>query len=300
MHRRAVLGGAAVAAAGAAGWFGWQRLTARRPDHADLAYGSDARQVLDVYLPEGAGPFPFVMEIHGGAFRMGSKTMAPVADSLLEAGIAVVRPNYRLSGTDPWPAQGQDCGAALAFARQEAAGLGLDPAAFALWGQSAGAFLAVSTALDRIEAGDPPRAVAAFYGPFDFGAMDADLAALGRTPTMGATDAGDSPESQLLGFAVGERRAEARAMGPVGRLERMGARALPPLFLRHGDADPMIAHLQSERLAAAWAAVDPGAGVDLALVPGAGHGTAEFDTEAVMGPLRDFLSRALVSRALVG
>ncbi len=58
MQRRAVLGVAAVAAAGGAGWFGWQRLTARRPDHADLAYGSDARQVLDVYLPEGAGPFP--------------------------------------------------------------------------------------------------------------------------------------------------------------------------------------------------------------------------------------------------
>jgi acetyl esterase/lipase len=69
----------------------------------------------------------------------------------------------------------------------------------------------------------------------------------------------------------------------------MAPRALPPLFLRHGDADPLIAHGQSERLAAAWARVDPSAPIDFALVPGAGHGGGDFDTAVVMDRVATFL-----------
>ncbi len=65
-----------VAAVFAGGWYGYQYMTKTRPAHADLAYGSvSARQVLDVYLPEGAaGPVPVVLWVHGGAFRMGDKS----------------------------------------------------------------------------------------------------------------------------------------------------------------------------------------------------------------------------------
>lgn len=290
MKRRVFLSLTAAAAAGGAGYLGWRRFGQIAPSLSDIAYGEGERQTYDIYLPEGPGPFPFVFEIHGGAFMMGSKTANPVSSLLLQAGIAIVRPNYRLSGTDLWPAQLDDCLAALAHARANAAAHGLRTDAFAPWGQSAGGFLAVCTALSLVEAGDPPRAVVDFYGPMDFATMDADLAALGRTPVMGATDAADSPESALLGFPVGENRAKATATGPIGRLATLQGRALPPLFVRHGDADPMIAHLQSERLLAAWAAADPAAPVDFALVPGAEHGGSAFDAEAVMAPLRDFLT----------
>jgi acetyl esterase/lipase len=292
MTRRLVAGAVAAGGLAAASGVLWQRLATRAPDHADIAYGTGARQRLDIYLPAGAGPFPYVIDIHGGAFRMGDKAMSAPSATLLDAGIAIVRPNYRLSGTDLWPAQGEDCLAATLAVASGAAAWGLDPARGALWGQSAGAFLAVSTALSLVEAGRPPRAVAAFYGPMDFSTMDADMAALGRTPSMGATNAADSPESQLLGFKVGDDPAAARAMGPVGRLEAMTPHALPPLFLRHGDADPLVAHGQSERLAAAWRVVDPAAVVDFALVPGGGHGGGDFDGDAVLAPLRDVLLAA--------
>jgi acetyl esterase/lipase len=291
--RRILLGAAAVGVVGGGGWYGWRWAVTRRPDLADLAYGSGERQVLDIYLPQGTGPFPFVIEIHGGAFKIGSKTMSAVSEEVLAAGIAVVRPNYRLSGTDLWPAQGEDCLAAARFVLDGAGGFGLDAGRFAVWGQSAGGFLAVSTALSLVEEGRAPKAVVDFYGPMDFSTMDADMAALGRTAQMGATDVAESAESQLLGFAVGSDRATAKAVGPVGRLEAMAPRALPPLFVRHGDADPLIAATQSERLVAAWSRVDPAARVDFALVAGAGHGGGDFDTDVVMGPMVAFLSETL-------
>jgi acetyl esterase/lipase len=290
--RRGILGTAALLALGYAGYRGYVWATTRKPDHVDLAYGPNARQSLDIYLPTGAGPFPFVVDIHGGAFKIGSKTMSAVPQSLLDAGIAVVRPNYRYSSTDVWPAQGEDCLAAVRFVLTNAATYDLDPARFALWGQSAGGFLAVSTALSLIEAGQPPKAVVDFYGPMEFSSMDADMAALGRVAKMGTANAADSAESQLLGYAVGDDPAAAKAMGPVGRLQAMEPRALPPLFVRHGDADPLIAHGQSERLAAAWAQVDPATSIDFALLPGGGHGGGDFDTEVVLGPMRDFLIKA--------
>lgn len=124
--------------------------------------------------------------------------------------------------------------------------------------------------------------------------MDEGMAALGRTAAMGATDTAESAESQLLGYAVGSDRAAAKAIGPIGRHESMATRILPPLFVRHGDADPLIAHLQSERLVSVWSQVDPEAVLDFALVVGAGHSGGDFDTDVVLLPLVNFLDQVFL------
>lgn len=286
IRRTLLIGGAAAAAAGVALWR-W-----RAPGASDIAYGTAPRQVLDVTLPPGDGPAPVVVMIHGGAFRMGDKTDLTIWPEVQEAGIAVVRVNYRLSGTDLWPAQGEDCLAAVVHLQRHGAELGLDPSRIVLMGQSAGAFLAVSTALSLVEVGLPPRGVISLYGPMDFSTMDQDMATLGRTPAMGETDAADSPESQLLGLVVGENRAAARAMGPVGRLDRL-REPLPPILIRHGDADPLVADLQAKRLREAWAAADPAARIDYKLVPGAGHGGDAFEADPTRGEITGFLQSVL-------
>jgi acetyl esterase/lipase len=285
--RRSLLIGGVAAAAGAVALWRW-----RSPGVADVAYGSDGRQVMDITLPTGQGPFPALVMIHGGAFQMGDKGDLAVWPELSAAGVAVVRVNYRLSGTNPWPAQAEDCLAAIVHLQRNGAALGLDPSRIVLLGHSAGAFLAVSTALSLVEVGLPPKGVVSLYGPMDFATMDEDLAALGRNPVMGPTDAADSPESRLLGFAVGADREAARAMGPVGRLAQM-REPLPPVLIRHGDADPMVADLQARRLRDAWAAADPGARIDYALVPGAGHGGAAFETDPVRSDILDFVTAAV-------
>ena len=292
LTRRLVFGAGIAALLGAGGYWGYKRMTTLQPNFANLPYGPDARNVLDIYLPEGAGPHPFVVEIHGGAFKLGDKTSMPVQAEVLAAGIAVVKINYRFSSSAIWPAQGQDCLDAVAFLREKGPDYGLDPARMALWGQSAGGFLAVSTAISLAQQGASAAAVVDFYGPMDFSNMDADMAALGMTAKMGQTSVEGSPESQLLGFNVADDPAKARAAGPIGRLEG-AALALPPLFIRHGDADNYIAHTQSQRLAEAWAKAAPSAAVDFALVPGAGHGTSEFNEAGVVGPMVAFLQGAL-------
>lgn len=286
IRRTLLIGGAAAVAAG--GIALWRRGSAA----SDIAYGEDPRQVMDVTLPAGEGPFPVLMLIHGGAFKVGDKTEMPIWLDLVDAGIAVVRINYRFSTTAKWPAQGEDCLAAVVHLQREGMALGLDPSRLVLMGSSAGAFLAVSTALSLVEVGLKPRGVVSLFGPMDFSTMDQDMKTLGRTPQMGWTDAPDSAESQLLGYAVGEKREAARAMGPVGRLSRL-KEPLPPILIRHGDADPLIADLQAKRLREAWVAADPQAEVDYKLVPGAGHGGEAFETDPVKAEIMAFVQKAL-------
>lgn len=286
IRRSLLIGGIAAAAGGLALW------RRRAPGATEVAYGEDPRQVMDVTYPRGSGAAAILVMIHGGAFRMGDKTDLAVPAALLDAGIAVVRLNYRLSPGQRWPAQGDDCLAALVHLQRQGPALGLDPGRIVLLGQSAGAFLAVSTALSLVEVGLSPRGVVSLFGPMDFSTMDQDMATLGRTPALGATDGAASPESQLLGYPVGENREMARAMGPIGRLDAL-REPLPPILIRHGDADPMVSDLQAKRLREAWLAADPEARVDYKLVAGAGHGGAAFETGEVQADIQAFVMTAL-------
>lgn len=286
IRRTLLIGGTAAVAAGGFVW--WRRSGGA----SDIAYGSDPEQVMDITLPAGDGPHPVLVLIHGGAFKLGDKSELAIWPELTQAGIALVRVNYRLSGVAKWPAQGEDCLAAVVQLQRQGEALGIDPARLVLLGQSAGAFLAVSTALSLVEVGLSPRGVVSLFGPMDFSTMDQDMKTLGRTPQMGWTDAADSAESQLLGYAVGEHRAAARAAGPIGRLSQL-REPLPPILIRHGDADPLIADLQAKRLREAWVAADPSAEVDYKLVPGAGHGGAAFETDPVKAEVLAFVRKVL-------
>ena len=260
----------------------------------ELAYSSASpRNQLDIHRPEGKGPFPVLLDIHGGGFLTGDKRQLAVPQSVVDAGIAVVRMNYRLSNQARWPAQQEDVLAAANFLQARAGELGLVPGRLALGGRSAGAFMAVSAALTMAQEGHPPAAVVDFYGPMDFGSMDADMARLGIKFKRPPADSPESVESLLIGYAVGQRRVEATAMGPVGRLAALDGVRLPPLMIRHGTADSIVSAGQAERLRTAWHRADPRAEIDFALLNGEGHGTAGFASPAVLGQLAGFLSRHL-------
>jgi len=265
------------------------------PGLLDLAYSDrSTRNTLDIYRPEGKGPFPVLLDIHGGGFLTGDKRDLKVPQQVLDRGIAIARINYRLSAQARWPAQQEDALSAAAFLLKHAGELGLSDR-LAIGGRSAGAFLAVSAALSMVQAGWPPAAVIDFYGPMDFGSMDADMARLGLQVKRPPADSAESVESLLVGYAVGKKRREATAMGPVGRLAAMsdGLR-LPPLMIRHGMQDTIVSGHQAEHLRNAWHRVDPHAPIDFELLADEGHGTRAFGGERVLGDMADFLARHLV------
>ena len=110
----------------------------------DVAYGSDPKQKLDVYVAEEHGTAaPVLLFVHGGGFVGGDKhgTYQPDNMTLWAArqGMVGVNINYRLAPDNPWPAGAQDLAAAIAWTRANIARYGGDPDRIILWGHSAGA-----------------------------------------------------------------------------------------------------------------------------------------------------------------
>ena len=152
----------------------------------DIAYGSHARQKLDVYVPEAAtGPLPLIVFFYGGSWQMGERgDYKFAAQALASKGFVVVVPDYRVYPEVRYPAFMEDAAAAFAWAHREAAGFGADPARMVLMGHSAGAHIAAMLAYnERFLAGQgrsrgDVRAVIGLAGPYDFVPTDPRIAAL--------------------------------------------------------------------------------------------------------------------------
>ncbi|GAJ13590.1 unnamed protein product, partial [marine sediment metagenome] len=110
----------------------------------DIVYArvGDRKLLLDLYLPpKSSAPLPVIVWVHGGGWRGGSKGSGGRALPMLDRGFAVVDVGYRLSGEAVFPAQVEDCKAAVRWVRANAAKYGLDPDSIGAWGSSAGGHL---------------------------------------------------------------------------------------------------------------------------------------------------------------
>lgn len=278
---------------------------ARRPDFADVAYGrASPSQHLDIYVPQGAGPFPVVLFAHGGAFAFGDKRgigsgLRNAVNAFDAAGIALVSIDYRLSGEAKFPAAVQDMKSALRFVRANAARYRLDPARVALWGQSAGANIALVTGMSQgvalfndpaaiaPSADDHVSAVVSMYGPTDFLAMDAQLGLADCGASAQTHNAADSPESRYLGAQI------TTIAGTVAKADPLtyASVATPLLLIQHGTADCIVPPLQSRILADRVNAVAPGRAV-LQFRKGAVHADSAFDAPANLAVVTAFLRSA--------
>lgn len=112
---------------------------------SDLAYGADARQRFDVYLPAQAKDAPVIFMVHGGAWEVGDKASGGVVGAKMARwvarGFVFVSVNYRMLPVADPLTQARDVAAALAAAQARAREWGADPEALVLMGHSAGAQL---------------------------------------------------------------------------------------------------------------------------------------------------------------
>lgn len=143
----------------------------------DLAYGPLPEHRLDVYRPQGPGPFPVAVYVHGGGFRSLSKsTHWPMALQFAARGFLTLCVEYRLAPHNPYPAAVQDVCLALEWAAANAEAHGGDPQRLVVAGESAGGNLALAGTLAAVsprpepwarrlhEAGVRPRACVPLCG----------------------------------------------------------------------------------------------------------------------------------------
>lgn len=116
-----------------------------KPTMADVVYGADPAQTMDVYLPPDVKQAPVIMMVHGGAWKTGDKGARSVVHNKVKRwvkkGFIFISINNRLMPNAKPLAQADDVRAALAFAQNHAKDWGGDPSQFILIGHSAGAHL---------------------------------------------------------------------------------------------------------------------------------------------------------------
>jgi arylsulfatase A-like enzyme/dienelactone hydrolase len=257
----------------------------------DLEYVPDGheRQRLDLYVPANATNLPLIVWVHGGAWLGGSKERPP-ALPFLKDGYAVASINYRLSQHATFPAQLEDCKAAIRWLRANAGKYGIDPDRIGVWGSSAGGHLVAllgctGDVVDfdkggNLDVSSRVQAVCDFFGPSDFLQMS-------KMPSDIDHDAPDSPEAKLIGGAVHENKDKAAQANPITYVSRDD----PPFLILHGDQDRTVPINQSELLHDALRK----AGVDSTfhVVKGAGHG---FGGPEIQEMVRSFFAKHLKGR----
>jgi len=185
---------------------------------ADIAYGSDARQRFDVYLPEHPQHAPVIVMVHGGAWMIGNKAMPQVVQNKVAhwvgSGAIFVSIGYRLVPQVGPLDQASDVAHALAKVQALAPAWGGDPQRLVLMGHSAGAHLVA------LVGASPALAQGADARPW-LGTVVLDSGALDLVALMRA------PHARFYDRVFGRDPASWRAASPFDALT-LGA---PPMLL---------------------------------------------------------------------
>ena len=259
---------------------------------SDIPYvgGGHERQRLNLYLPAEGGPArPLVVFVHGGGWNSGDKNDCP-AKWLVVHGYAVASIGYRLSVQALYPAQIEDCKAAIRFLRAHAAEYGIKGDRIGVWGESAGghlvALLGTTGGIRDFDSGenlDQPSAVQCvvdLFGPADF-------LHWGREVAGSALDTPDNAAAKLIGGRISENPDKARRASPIYFVTKDAA----PFLIMQGKNDDSVPAQQSETFDAALKKA--GAESTLKLFPGTGHGGAVFRSAPSLALILDFLDRHL-------
>jgi len=230
----------------------------------DIEYGTAAgvSLKLDAFVPEGPGPFPAVILVHGGGWTAGDKDggknkgyMMPMHEPLVAAGFAWFSINYRLAPQHRHPAAVEDVETAIRWVKANAAKYRVDARRIAISGESAGGHL-VALAVVRANEATRVAAVVPFYGVFDFATETKRRgAAISSFTKLFGRDTLDDTMLKLMHDA-----------SPMNFVKA----DLPPFLLVHGTADQSVAYEQSVSMQARLRAA--GVPCDLLTIKDGPHG----------------------------
>jgi acetyl esterase len=107
----------------------------------DVEFRRDPVRILmaRIYQPQGSGPFPALLDLHGGAWNNQDRTAnAPMDESLAASGLLVVAIDLRRAPEAPYPASVQDANYGVRWLKAKAQEWNGDPATVAALGSSSG------------------------------------------------------------------------------------------------------------------------------------------------------------------
>jgi len=214
---------------------------------------------LDAYVPDGPGPFPVCVLVHGGGWTKGDKNtfINPLFEPLRGAGFTVFSINYRLAPKYIFPACADDVDTALRWAKTHAAEFKGDATSLALVGESAGGYLVANAGARGKES---VNAVVAFYAPTD---LESRVRASNKLDTAGA----------LLGLKTIDDAAW-KTLHDASPINHVHAK-MPPFYLIHGTKDARVPHEQSVLFQKKMQAA--GNVCDLLSIEDGAHGMATWD-----------------------
>jgi acetyl esterase len=216
---------------------------------------------LDASIPDGAGPFPAAVLVHGGGWVAGDKQeyITYIFEPLSKAGFAWFSINYRLAPQYKFPAPADDVLQAIRYVRENARKYNIDPKRIALIGESAGGHL-----VSYVGARYPATGVAAvvsLYGIHDF-----ITAAMEWKPF---------PHEVLDLIGIKQVNAETAPLLIKASPVIYVSKDSPPFLLIHGSKDEDVPYDQSVEMCDRMKEV--GARCDLVTVPGAPHGMDHWE-----------------------
>jgi acetyl esterase len=252
----------------------------------DVTYVEHAEGPLQasVYLPSGPGPFPLLVEVHGGAWCRGTRLDEDGLNrKLAQRGIAVAAIDFRMPPQAGYPASQADIHLALRWAKTQAAAWRCDAQRVGVMGLSSGAHQAMLAAM---RPDDARYAALPLVGGAGAAGVDARVAfavlcwpvidPLGRYQYAREWKDSGRPYPEVIERVIpdhlkywGDEAAMAEG-NPVRALERGETVCMPPVLLLQGDQDLAHPRAHLERFVAAYQRA--GGAVDLRWFAGEAEG----------------------------
>ncbi len=188
-----------------------------------------------LYAPASTTALPLLVHYHGGGWVYMNLDVHDGYCRMLanRSGCAVLAVEYRKAPEFPFPVPLEDCQAALAWAHEQAAALGLDAARLAVIGDSAGGNLAAAVALAARDAGGPPlRAQILTYPAVDATMNQPSMAENASAPLLG--------RAQMDWFWCHYNAHGHDALDPrLSPLHAASHAGLPPALVATAEYDPL-------------------------------------------------------------
>lgn len=211
---------------------------------ADVVYSDGLK--LDLYYPEHINDKnPLVISIFGGGWISGFKTdkFVPPMIQPINEGFIVAVPDYTLSLDAPFPQSVIDIKKCIAFLRSHSDLYKIDTNNITLWGESAGAHLALEAGLAENSHFDLAldtrvKNIIAMYAPSN------PLTINAQAEKLGILDTARSDKDTVFGIYMGKNYDDERQMNLASPIKQINDH-MPNIILEHGTKDALVPYLQS-------------------------------------------------------